>query len=262
MLRFCGGRFRLDGVPDAEDDFSYPPPREAPVDLDALQTIADNFASPVGAPPQPWVHAREHIDPSDAATFASVTAGLELAMSRRNSTLGQWLIRGILRDDPSSGLAALAAVTVEPWPVGDRPPAELTGYVLQRIPLATIREKALAELRARPTIKREILLPAGWPIDDNELARDDQVAEIAGRVAAPRHRGRPGPSDHEYRHLAIRRLALGGTRGVLDTLAAEFGVPRKTIRTRLTRARVLGFLRGGTRGRAYEPGPNLYPEGD
>jgi hypothetical protein len=238
---------------------SYPLTRKAPVDLQALQDLAHKLASPVGAPPQPWVHARADRDLSD--TYGSVTAVLELPTSRRSATLEPWLVRGILRDDPTSGRVVLVCVTVEHWPVDDRPPAELTGYVLQRIPLPTIRQKALAELRARPTFKRSFQR-SGWAISDAEIEHDERIAARAADPASPPHRGRPGPSDDEYRHLAIRRLALGGTRGVLDALAAEAGLSRSTIRTRLTRACKLGFLRGGTQGRAYEPGPNLNPEGD
>jgi hypothetical protein len=89
---------------------------------------------------------------------------------------------------------------------------------------------------------------------------------------APRPRpGRPGYPDEHYRFIAIRYITLareGRSRGIRGLLAAEMSgrlgvhIAENTIGEWLHRARELGFLAPGQRGKVVsEPGPRLYGDG-
>src|SRR5207247_1096845 len=107
------------------------------------------------------------------------------------------------------------------------PDADVTGHVL-RLPLAPIRNQAIAQLRTQEIVWGEAHAPEDEPL---------------------RRGSRGYPSSH-YRHLAVRYLALvgSGRRDVDKALEAEeterLGkvVKYGTIRSQLRRAVELGYL--------------------
>ena len=88
--------------------------------------------------PKPWVVADRFKDPRDSAVVAKVTALVPIQPSESVDSEEPWLVRGVLRAN-EQGPPSLTRVSVEHF---TDPAAEVTGTVLHRLPLATIRNRA------------------------------------------------------------------------------------------------------------------------
>jgi hypothetical protein len=194
----------------------------------------------------PVVRARPLAQSDDVAVIAELVAGTLIEGE-------SWLIRGVLRNDPK-GPPIVARLTVEHFPQGD---LEVTGTVLRALPLARIRDQALASLIAIAVGREAMAEVGGWGETPESVARARYAAEHA---AKPKRGRRALPREH-YATIAARYLTLveQGRRNVLVVLADEEDVPRETVRDWVRKATKLGFLAPGTHGRAEKrPGPNLY----
>lgn len=170
-----------------------------------------------------------------------------------------WLIQGVLRSDPA-GPPIVARLRAENFPVAD---VEVTGTVLRSLPIARIRDKALAWLIPLAVGRQALADASGWAITPDDVERARETAAQAERP----QRGRRGHPPEHYRRIAFRYLELlkDGQRKVLVALADEESerlgrtIPRETVRDWVRKATRLGFLAPGKRGRAEaRPGPNLY----
>jgi hypothetical protein len=167
---------------------------------------------------------------------------------------------GFLRTN-SEGLLIVSRLTVEHWP----PDREVTGAVVRALPIATMRDLAVAKLPAVAAGRR-----FARDIGDEWISEPEaELAERAAAEAAKPRPGRPGNPEAHYERIAIRYLELidGGRRDVLKALTEEESaqngrvVPRETVRDWVRRATALGFLAPGTPGRAEpRPGPRLTPK--
>jgi hypothetical protein len=167
-----------------------------------------------------------------------------------------WIVEGILRSDPAGPI--VSRLTVEHYPAH----REVTGAILRRLAIATIRNIALANLPAVAESRR-IAREAG-------IARvseaDAAHAEHAAAEAAKPRPGRRAKPDEFYERIARRYLELlkDGRRDVLKALAAEESeregrvIPKETVRDWVRKATRLGFLAKGKPGKAEaRPGPRL-----
>jgi hypothetical protein len=198
----------------------------------------------------PVVVAQPLTDSHDEAVIAELAAGTLVEGEL-------WLIHALLRRDPK-GPPIVAHLSVQHYPVDD---VEVTGTVLRALPLARIRDQALARL-IPIALGREVLAEAGgWGETPESVERARHAAEEA---AKPKRGRRALPPEH-YATIAARYLTLlgDGRRNVLVVLADEEGVPRETVRDWVRKATKLGFLAPGKPGRAeMRPGPNLYRKDD
>ncbi len=213
------------------------------------------------ADPLPHVRARPLDDPGPDQ-LAEFRAGA-LAVPARGSKAEPWRVDGLLYRNPK-GPPIVGSVTVRHFPLRkDAPRLEVTGMVLRGLPLATIRDKALAGL---PGVSqaRETMRGLGYGTADSvERARE------AAAEAERRRPGRPGHSDTHYRRIAERYLEFAlERRDVLVALAAEESalagreIPRETIRDWVRKATQRGYLAPGKPGRAEaRPGPTLKRKG-
>jgi hypothetical protein len=210
----------------------------------------------------PWVFAR-HIPPDQAGQSAAVAYVLAVDIHGGEP----WLIRAYLGAG-ASGLG-LTRVSVEHFEDSTREVSSTT--LKDGIRIGTIRDRALSKLRDAPLYVRakEIV---GWTPAPGE---EDRAASVAAAAQRPRRGGRQAHAPDYLRWLAREYLAVletPPTRWERRSLHAELAKrsekhlglayrPRPdTIRTQLQKAAVAerGFLIGGTRGRRYSPGPNLY----
>jgi hypothetical protein len=208
-----------------------------------------------GKLPPPWVIAGRFDDRDDPDVLASVVAVHPIAPTA-NGVEEPWLIRGVLRraDD---GPPTLTRLSVEHL---HDPGAEVTGYMLDRIPVGRIRDAARAWLRAKePTVSA--LLEGGFDVQPADQAWARRVAREATR--RPPNRGPKGLPPDFYRGVALRAIELfdQGRRDVVDAIASERRKPYQTVRDWIRRCRSpeLGFLAPTSQGRVdFRPGPNLY----
>jgi hypothetical protein len=214
-----------------------------------LRGLAHAHAEGRGKMPPPWAIADRFVDPNDGAVIASVIAALPVEGEL-------WLIRGVLRR-AEQGPLKFSRLAIEHF---DQPDAEVTGRLLHLIPVATIRERALAWLRAKdPTFS--VLAEGGYKFSAADRRWARRVTAEASKQ--PLKRGRKGyPSEH-YRRIALRAVELfeSGRRDVVKALEEEECRPYQTIRDWIRRARQpeLGFLEPSKQGQTnFRPGPNLY----
>jgi hypothetical protein len=202
--------------------------------------------------------------------LAEFVAGAMIAPSRR-SPREPWQIGGILyRDETGPPLVGVLAVEHFAFsPTTTR--LEVTGTVLRGVPLAAIRDKALADLRedreaaARGIdLARRAMGTAGFYLPDQDVT-GERARRTTEEASRPK-RGRPRYSPERYGRIAVRYLELidEGRRDVLVALAAEESerlgrpVPRETIRDWVRKATRLKYLAPGKPGRAESrPGPKL-----
>jgi hypothetical protein len=198
----------------------------------------------------PVVVAQPLTDPHDEAVIAELAAGTLVDGE-------PWLVRAVLRRDPK-GPPFVARLSVEHFPVDD---VEVTGTVLRALPLARIRDLALAWLIPVALAREAMAEVGGWGETPESAQR---AREAADEAAKPKPGRRALPREH-YAGIAARYLEHleDGRRNVLVVLAEEEGVPRETVRDWVRKATKLGFLAPGKPGRAEKrPGPNLYRKDD
>jgi hypothetical protein len=154
----------------------------------------------------------------------------------------------------------LARLSVEHF---NEPGVEITGYVLHRLPVGTIRQRAFEHLEAMH-ITLDAFEQTGLPLSAAEKAWERRVTAA---LKKPR-RYRPGPQGHGddfYRGIARRTIELykGGRRDVVQALAEEKHTEYETARGWIGAARDRGFLTRPGQGRTdFRAGPNLYKEED
>jgi hypothetical protein len=207
----------------------------------------------------PFVLARR-LDKPGPDELAEFMAGV-LAPPTPAARPEPWQVEGLLYRCPT-GPPIVGSLRVRHFPLDTKAlRAELTGLVLRALPLATIRDGALAGLEGSLQFL-EIAGEAGWrgvALDDVERAREP-VHEA--RKARP---GRPRLSDQFLERIAIRYVELARVRrDVLVALAAEESeragreIPRETIRDWVRKATERRYLAPGKPGRAEaRPGPRL-----
>lgn len=202
--------------------------------------------------------ARDFRDPDDPSTAAAVVALHRVPVSETNLDEEQpWLIRGVLRIE-GSGRLVLVRLSVEHF---NDPTVEVTGYVLHRLPIGTIRKKAFEWLEAKH-VTLSAFEATGLLVSDDEKAWERRVTAA---VKKPRRR-RPGPQGHGddfYRGIALRAIKLYDglrRRDVVKALTEERQAKHETVRGWIRVARERGFLATVTQGRTdFRAGPNLYP---
>jgi hypothetical protein len=208
-----------------------------------------------GKMPPPWIIASRFKDREDEKILAAVVALHPVRPSKSASQEEPWLIRAVLRAAVDSPLT-LTRLSVEHF---FRPDVEVTGHVLHLIPVAEIRNRAQAWLRAKE-ITLSAFAEAGEKVSAADRRWARMVAAEAGKL--PLNRGRKGyPADH-YRRIALRAIDLFNVerrRDVLKALASEEERPYQTIREWIRQARDRGLLAPSKQGRTdFRPGPNLY----
>lgn len=161
-----------------------------------------------------------------------------------------WLVRGVLRFE--GGPTILTRVAVDHL-AGS---LEVTRFVLARVRLGEIRNRATGLLRIAPDVlEGKVFLGYEAP------AGEEQWAKRVSKANPPR-RGRKGSPIEHYERIARRYLELAdsGRRDVVKTLAEEEQRPYQTVRGWLARCRDLELLAAASKqGRAESrPGPNLY----
>lgn len=180
-----------------------------------------------GKMPPPWV-----VTPPGEKTVL----GVYLAAPSPTSTEEPWLVHGVLRE--LDGALALTRVTVEH---AVEPTIEVTGHVMRRLPLATIRDQAMVWRQSRKI---------GGPV----------IASVFGPKKVALKRGRHGYPDEHYERIAWRAIELAGEgrRDVIRALAKEEKRPYHTVRDWITKARERELLAPVKQGRTdFRPGPNL-----
>lgn len=182
-------------------------------------------------------------DPPDSGSLARFAAGV-LVQEK------PWLIEGCLHSNPK-GPPLVSRLSIEHFPEAD---VEVTGTVL-RLPLATIRDRANAQLAPRALGLKVLAEGGGWGVTREDVERAEEAAKQSKK---PKRGRRAKPREH-YERIALRYLALLETRrDVLVALSDEEGVPRETVRDWVRKATKLGLLAPGKPGRAEKrPGPNL-----
>lgn len=202
-------------------------------------------------------HPLDHPRPDELAEFK---AGVLVALAP-GSQSEAWQIHGFLYRD-SKGPPVVGTLTVQHFALDrNSSRAEVTGTVLRGLPLATIRDRALAGLEGILQAREAMEAVGGWNIKPDDVERARQAAREARK---PRP-GRPGHPNEHYRRIAIRYLELQRVRrDVLVGLAAEESaregrqIPRETIRDWVRKATERGYLAPGKPGRAEaRPGPKL-----
>ncbi len=208
----------------------------------------------------PWVFAR-HIPPDKASPPDAVAYVVAVDVHDDEP----WLIRAYL----GVGAAGLGLTRISIEHFEDPTREVLSGTLKDGIRIGTLRTRALSKLRDAPLYVRanEIL---------EETCRPEEEEQAASVAAAAQHSRRGGRQAHrpEYlRWLSLEYFAVldtPRTRWERHNLHAELAkrsrkhrglayTPRPdTIRTQLHEATLAGFLIGGTRGRRYSLGPNLY----
>jgi hypothetical protein len=218
-----------------------------------LRRLWGSYRDKRGEPPEPpWVVAKEFTDKADKQVIAAVVAIHPVAGE-------PWLVRGVLRT--SDQAPTLVRIAVEHF---EDASVEPTSAVLHRIPVAKIRDLALAWLAPQETIADA--LEVGWTIKPAHKRWARRVSAEARKK--PLTRGRKGYPPEHYRRIALRAVELfsEGHRDVVKRLTEEESKPYQTVRDWIARARApeLGFLEPATKqGRSdFRPGPNLYPKED
>lgn len=199
--------------------------------------------------------------PDVVARFVALVKG-RAARAPAGST-AFWIASGYLAWT-ESGELVVEQLTLEPEHGGQ---GGLTPDVLRDMSLSQIVARAQGLMQLAPeyaSLARKLgLLQEAEPTD-----ADAEAEALAAAAAGPRPRGgRSGYSDDLYRWVAEEYLRLhdaGVGRGILIKLAALASermlqnVSRSKMRDWVRRARELGFLEGGERGRAgARPGPRI-----
>jgi hypothetical protein len=181
--------------------------------------------------PPPWV-----VTPPGEKTILAEY----LAAPSPTSVEEPWLVRGVLSE--VDGALALTRVTVEH---AVDPTIEVTGHVMRRLPLATIRDQAMMWRQSRKI---------GGPV----------IASVFGPKKVALKRGRQGYPDEHYERIAWRAIELAielareGRRDVIKVLSKEEKSEYYTVRDWITKARERGLLAPVKQGRTdFRPGPNL-----
>jgi hypothetical protein len=191
--------------------------------------------------------AREHFTEEDSEVFGY------FARPHRSRDGQWWLVRGLLASDHGPSVVRLVSVQAWPWEPF-RHDHDVTATLLREVPIAEIRNVAVASIRRYPRVAAE-LPPPFQPTREQERAAER---------AQPARRGRrPLYTDDDYRALALRYVELGksGDREVRRTLAREYRVGEERIREWLRQARKRHFLAPTTQGRAnFELGSRLQHE--
>jgi hypothetical protein len=168
-----------------------------------------------------------------------------------------WIVEGVLCTDPA-GPPIVSRLIVEHHAAR----REVTGAVLRALPIAHIRDRALADLPSFAASRRLAVEAGIARVSEADAARAEHAAAEA-RKPRPGRRAKP---DEHYERIAIRYLELLklGRRDVLKALAAEESeregrvIPRETIRDWVRKATRLEYLASGTPGRAKaRPGRRL-----
>ncbi len=225
-----------------------------------LYTAAADAAASVPGPPV-CVYAQEIAERPDVV--ARFVAYLTVAV--RPSIAKGWIVSGYIV--LSGGELVIGQLTLEPeLNTG----TGITRSLLHGVSVSQILARAQAMLVQTPEwlelVKR---LGLGEP-PHADKERAHRAAATAATAGTARRRGRKGWGEEHYRRVALEYLALqreGVGRGILNRLAEREAkrlkkpIARETMRDWVRRARELGFLAGGVRGRAgARPGPNLYPK--
>jgi len=174
---------------------------------------------------------------------------------RRRSRVNLWWIGWGHLERAADGAVVIGSLAIAPRHRDDSPRSDValgvTAEVLRTVSPARILAEAVAhiEISARGL---EAIESRGGP------AMPDAQRTVLERVKSARPRRRV--PDEEIEAIANRYLALyrSGVKRPLPEIANEFGITREKARDRVHRARKMGFLTGGTQGRAgASPGPNL-----
>lgn len=153
-----------------------------------------------------------------------------------------WLVRGALELGAESHLVELRQIVIEPW-LHD---GEVSTALLRKFKPAAIRDRGMARLRSHEATRQEIRgIDWWWQGEDFDLR--EQLVSTDGRK-----RGRPALPASHYEDVAEAYLDLyeRGVPNVLVTLATRYGKPRETVRDWVRRTRELGYLSGGSPGKA------------
>lgn len=192
---------------------------------------------------------------------AAFVAGTVTRPTERATSMGRYIIRGLLRLD-GEGVPVLSSVCVESFgPELDEAVVEVTGTVMRAVSVAAIRNRVLSLLGTHAVAFEAMEAVGGYGITPEQARRARDVAELAAQ--APAKPGRPRKPPEDYERIARRYLELvkAGRRDVLKALAKEERRPRETIRDWVRKATKEGFLAPGKQGRAQvRPGPNLNPK--
>jgi hypothetical protein len=225
--------------------------------LSYLDGLWKAYSEGRGKLPPPWVTTPKK--PKLAKNALSTVLALYPARPYPTADEEPWLVRALLYD-VEEGPPVLTQVNVEhrqnPTTV------EVTGNALRRLPIATIRDRANAQLRQRPDYLDA--LDIFGRVTPAERQRARRAAVAAKKL--PLTRGRKGYPEAHYRRIALRAVEIfdpdrkdGGRRDVLNALAEEEKKPYSTVRDWISRARGLGYLVPAKQGRTdFRPGPNLY----
>ena len=178
----------------------------------------------------------------------------------------RWILWGDLIVAPGGHLA-LGPLSIGPYPgaeqqlePGAAPYRGISAEVLRAIPIEHLIHEVVARLQEQAGWD-ERLHEYGWqtPADQREL-----LAETLKRLTSRTHSTPSRYPDDHYHDVAILYLELlrqGQGQKILVTLAALLGISRQTARNWVHRARQLGYLAQGTRGRAgATPGPKLHTQ--
>lgn len=198
------------------------------------EEVAGRLVEPLNQPP--WILVKRF----GGRTEAGLVAVAMLAPSEGEQE-EPWLVRGVLSFE--DGPPVLSRFAVEHL----NEPREVTGFVLKRLRLAELRNRAAGVIRllGYVPLPSEEKPPAARPTDTLATKR-----------------GRKGHPPEFYARIAFRCIELSdsGRRDVLKVLADEEDAKYQTVRGWTMRCRDLGLLaKPRQRGVAgFTPGPNLH----
>jgi hypothetical protein len=174
----------------------------------------------------------------------------------------RWIAWGDLIATPGGHLA-LGPLSIAPYPgattnlePGSPPYRGVTSEVLRAVPIERLIREIVAYLQTVADWQQHLADTYGWapPADQQQL-----LADAVKRTRSSTRR-RKYPDDH-YRDVALLYLQLlgqGQTSTPIAHLAKKLGVTTPTARNWVHRARQLGYLTQGSRGKpGAQPGPRL-----
>jgi hypothetical protein len=190
--------------------------------------------------------------PSEDGTFARFWARLYLCDSH-------WRVSGTLAEGQYGGVV-VRELSIRPWADSQLEPS---ANVLRSLSLATLKDRALRELRTRAEFVRQFAdlerETGGRARLTTTAAGRKKILRAAEQAGPPTpRRGVKGGGEDFYRGVTrdaieIARVGLP----VYETLAAERHAKPETARKWIAKARRDGFLHPGRN--VWQPGPN-YPK--
>jgi hypothetical protein len=217
------------------------------------------------------------LDPERSRPYAVAEFAAELLLERESKRLRlaepgnrppfseranlRWIVWGDLIAGPGGHLA-LGPLSIGPHPgaetalePGTPPYRGVTSEVLRAIPIERLIREIVSQLRRVADWQRHLAGTYGWQPSAEQQQFADAIKRAEPDVS---DRRRKYPDDH-YRSVALLYLQLlaqgHGSKPIAD-LANKLGVTRTTARNWIHRARQLGYLTQGTRGK---PGANAGP---